>query len=692
MASAHRLGMDPAHPTPASRTLLQVLASYGVDRFMLLLLGTIATAVILPDLGRTDGLLHLDLFATYGIGFVFFLRGLTLAPGGLLSGLANWRLHLAVQGTLFLAFPMIIGIVIHITGGIIGSAVCTGLFFLAALPGAPNTPAIMTALANGNTAGAIVSGTLSMFLGVLVTPLWMDWYLAGSGLALNLEDVFFRMAMMIILPLLLGQAMRTLLRSEVKQALSGLRWLDQLTLVALVMNSFADSVHDEVWRDTGVLALLALVVLCMTLVVVMAAVAVLAASYLGLGRADTVAAVFCGTKKSLGDGLRMADIMFAGSPVIGVVILPVMIFHFMQLLLSALFARFLSRNEDSIRASLAVLLIALGRTRAARVTASLALVLAGAALALLLGVPAAMVLGPALGGVAVRYAGLPACLPRWASAAAEMGFGLLLGVLAGHAAPASWRLMLEVLVFGTGLLFLLSVFLPPFVDSRAARMGVGPFRIGSPRAARPGMPRAPVSAADRLRDLLAMVLVAGIVGATGTAGNVPEKLTTGTAPAELLVLLATGALGLGWVAKGCGLARPWLAGGMVSGVAGAAVFGAPAVPLAPLFALAGQCLAGYAAGVYSPGWRWLYRAGLRALSPSIVQAMLAGGIAAVLSVVTPVPFAVLLVLLCPLRALAAGALAVGLFLPDAGLVAGGVLLRGAAGHVAHRIATWLSAR
>lgn len=684
--------MGPAHPAPASRTLLQVLASYGVDRFLLLLLGIIAIAAVLPDLGRTDGLLHLNLLASYGIGIVFFLRGLTLAPGQLRAGLANWRLHLAVQGTVFLAFPLVAGAVIRIAGEAMGSAVSAGIFFLAALPAATTSPVAMTALARGNVAGAIVSGTFSMFLGVLVTPLWMDWYLTDSGMALDLADVFFRMVLVIILPILLGQAMRALLRSAVKEALSGLRWLDQLTLFALVMNSFSDSVHEQVWRDTGVLTLLALVLLCLALVVIVAALTILVAGYLGLGRGDTVAAIFCGTKKSLGDGVRMADIMFAGSPVIGVVILPVMIFHFLQLLLAALLARFLSRNEESIRASLAVLLRALGRARAARVVASMALVLTGTTLALLLGVPAPMVLGPALGGVAVQFAGLPSCLPRRASAAAEMGFGLLLGVLAGHAAPASWRLVLEVLVFGTGLLVLLSVFLAPVVEGLAARMGVGLFRSSLPGAARPGMPRDHSSAADRLRDLLALVLVAGIVGATGTAGSVPETLTTGTAPAELLVLLAAGATGLGWVARGCGLARPWLAGGMVSGVAGVAVCGVPAVPLAPLLALAGQCFAGYAAGVCSPGWRWLHRAGLRALSPNIVPAVLAGGIAAVLSMVTPVPFAVLLVLLCPLRALAAGALAVALFLPDAGLVAAGALLREGALHVVKRVATWLSAR
>ena len=63
-----------------------------------------------------------------------------------------------------------------------------------------------------------------------------------------------------------------------------------------------------------------------------------AARRLGFSREDEIAIVFCGSKKSLVTGIPMANALFAGAT-LGLVVLPLMIFHQLQLMACATLAR-----------------------------------------------------------------------------------------------------------------------------------------------------------------------------------------------------------------------------------------------------------------------------------------------------------------------------------------------------------------
>jgi sodium/bile acid cotransporter 7 len=64
---------------------------------------------------------------------------------------------------------------------------------------------------------------------------------------------------------------------------------------------------------------------------------------LGFSREDEIAIVFCGSKKTLASGVPMAQILFAGQAV-GLLVLPLMIFHQLQLMVCASIARRYARE------------------------------------------------------------------------------------------------------------------------------------------------------------------------------------------------------------------------------------------------------------------------------------------------------------------------------------------------------------
>jgi len=86
------------------------------------------------------------------------------------------------------------------------------------------------------------------------------------------------------------------------------------------------------------------------------ALALLATSYgaraLGFAKEDEITIVFCGSKKSLASGIPMAKVLFAGHP-LGLIVLPIMLFHQIQLMTCAVLARRYARRpiEDVLVAA-----------------------------------------------------------------------------------------------------------------------------------------------------------------------------------------------------------------------------------------------------------------------------------------------------------------------------------------------------
>jgi sodium/bile acid cotransporter 7 len=318
--------------------VFKLLARVGVDAFLLGLVSMVGLAWVLPDFGRSGGVLRMDAVAGYGVALVFLLYGLTLPPERMKAGLVNWRLHLLVQVSTFLLFPVLAWACAGLAAGRVNPDLMLGFFFLAALPSTISSSVAMTSIARGNVAGAIFNATLSSLIGVVLTPLWVNWYLSSSGASLDLGRVLVKIVLLVLLPIVLGQLLRPWLKGWLERNMGWLKTLDRITILLIVFNSFSDSVVEGVWEgqggvallaSAGALALFAFVFLLLRLV----------CRLVGFDREDTIAGVFCGTKKSLATGVPMAKIMFGASPVLGLIIAPTILYHLIQLVAAGIIAR-----------------------------------------------------------------------------------------------------------------------------------------------------------------------------------------------------------------------------------------------------------------------------------------------------------------------------------------------------------------
>jgi sodium/bile acid cotransporter 7 len=319
--------------------MIKLLGRYGLDGFLLLLFVTVALAGIFPDLGRSGGTLHIDLYTNYGISMVFLLYGLTLSWERVRAGALNWRLHLVVLCATFVVYPALVWAVGALAGSLVGDDFKLGFFYLSASPSTISSSVAMTSIARGNVAGAIFNASLSSLVGVVATPLWVDWYLSQSGQALALGHVITKILILVVAPIVLGQALRLLLADWIARQRLLIKVIDRGTILAIVFNSFADSVADGVWHGRGVSLVVMVGLGSMILLTAMFFLLEGVCRALGFTRGDTIAAAFCGTKKSLASGIPMAKVMFGTSPALGMIILPFVVYHLLQLVAASIVAR-----------------------------------------------------------------------------------------------------------------------------------------------------------------------------------------------------------------------------------------------------------------------------------------------------------------------------------------------------------------
>ena len=318
---------------------IRFFGRFGLDGFLALLIALVAVSIVLPDIARTGGFLRIDLYTNYGVSVVFLLYGLTLSWDRLRSGLLNWRLHLLVLAATFVFYPVLVWGLGWAAGSLVGRDLKLGFFYLAASPSTISSSVAMTSIARGNVAGAIFNASLSSLVGVIATPLWINWYLAQTGQSLELGRVILKIILLVLVPIAVGQALRPLLGSWIARQPRLVKVLDRGTVLAIVFNSFSDSVAEGIWHGRG--ASLVVLVAAVSLFLFFAVMFILRwiCGVLGFSRADTVAGVFCGTKKSLASGVPLAKVMFGASPSLGMIILPFVIYHFLQLVAASIVAR-----------------------------------------------------------------------------------------------------------------------------------------------------------------------------------------------------------------------------------------------------------------------------------------------------------------------------------------------------------------
>ena len=319
------------------------------DTFTLALLGTVLLATMLPLAGSAAQ--ELDRFTDWAIAVLFFLHGARLPREAIVAGLLHWRLHLLILACTFLLFPLLGLALKPLDGGLLTPELYLGVLFLCALPSTVQSSIAFTSMAGGNVPAAVCAAALSSLLGVFLTPLLMG-LLAGAqgGMADPLHAVGAIM-LQLLAPFIIGHLLRPWLAGWVERQRALLRYTDQGTVLLVVYGAFGASVNEGLWRTTSIGALLAVALISVVLLAIAMPGITWLARRLGFSREDEIPIVFCGSKKSLASGVPIAKVLFTGGS-LGAIVLPIMVYHQLQLIVCAMVARRYARKVSERRQSI----------------------------------------------------------------------------------------------------------------------------------------------------------------------------------------------------------------------------------------------------------------------------------------------------------------------------------------------------
>ena len=312
---------------------------FKFDWFLKGMIAVVVLAFVWPEPGAQGGFLHPDLLNKLGIALVFFLNGLGLSMASLRQGISRWRVHLLIQVSTFVVFPLLGIAILKLGNGWMSPDLQVGFFYLCALPSTVSSSVALTVAARGNVPVALFNATLSSLIGVVITPMWMAWALGHAGAQFDVWPVVLNLLLWVVLPLVAGQAMRPLLKVWAARHKSRIQIADRLTILMLVYTSFSDSVQQGIWSHYGGIVVVQTVVLTTVIFFTMLGLTGLAARRMGLPEEDRIAAVLCGSKKTLASGVPMAHLIFGANPALGLILMPIMIYHPLQLAICGVLAQ-----------------------------------------------------------------------------------------------------------------------------------------------------------------------------------------------------------------------------------------------------------------------------------------------------------------------------------------------------------------
>jgi len=309
--------------------------------FVGLLISAVVLGWLLPDVGAREGALSLSALANYGISVIFFFYGLRLSRKKLRIGLGNWRLHILIHLITFVLFPLLIISIRPLFYEENHTVLWLGIFYLAALPSTVSSSVVMVSLAGGNVPAAIFNASISSLIGVFITPLWMGMILSGAvGIDIaGLWNIIGKLVLQILFPVALGMALNRRWGAFAEKYQNTLRLFDQSIILLIVYTAFCASFAHHVFDGFSWIMLVGCAAGMVLLFFVVYLVIGWVCRRMKMTREDTITAQFCGSKKSLIHGTAMSKVIFSGYSSIGVILMPIMLYHILQLLVVSALAK-----------------------------------------------------------------------------------------------------------------------------------------------------------------------------------------------------------------------------------------------------------------------------------------------------------------------------------------------------------------
>jgi sodium/bile acid cotransporter 7 len=318
------------------------LLRHRPDNFTFALLATVLLASLLPC--RDETARAFDVITDGAIALLFFLHGAKLPRAAIVQGLTHWRLHLTVFASTFVLFPLL-GLALRPLGHAwLTPELYLGVLFVCTLPSTVQSSIAFTSIAGGNVSAAVVSASMSNLIGIALTPLLVGLLLASRGGGTSWHGVL-DIVLQLLLPFAIGHVARRWIGNWIDRHKPVLGYTDQGTILLVVYTAFSAAVVEGLWRNTPIPALLSTLAMCALLLALVMPTLTWAARRLGFSREDEITIVFCGSKKSMASGIPMAKILFVGQlGGLGALVLPLMIFHQLQLMVCAVVARRYARR------------------------------------------------------------------------------------------------------------------------------------------------------------------------------------------------------------------------------------------------------------------------------------------------------------------------------------------------------------
>jgi len=321
------------------------LSRFPIDTFLLLLVAVVVLASLLPARGAAADALSVTTKVV--IALLFLLYGARLSPQQAWHGVRQWKLHLLVLATTFVAFPLLGLAARALVPSVLTEDLYAGLLFLCLVPSTVQSSIAFTSMARGHVPAAIVSASLSNIVGVFLTPLLVLVLMPIGGAPRVDGSAVLDIVLQLLAPFAVGQLLRPWLAPIVTRHAVVTKVVDRGSVLLIVYAAFSAGMAEHIWSSVRPWRVVAVALVSTVLLAIVLALTWITGRLARLDHGDAIVLLFCGSKKSLASGLPMALVLFPPATV-GLIMLPLMLFHQIQLFVCAVIASRLGRNAPPV--------------------------------------------------------------------------------------------------------------------------------------------------------------------------------------------------------------------------------------------------------------------------------------------------------------------------------------------------------
>lgn len=306
------------------------------DTYTILLAGTVLFASVLPASGMFAVLLkHVTTFA---IALLFFLNGAKLPRQAIIDGLTHWRLHLLILSCTFVFFPVMGFVLRPVLLPLVNPELYLGVLYLCMLPATVQSAVALTSIAGGNVPAAVCSASASTLLGIVITPFLVNGFIAPTTGTVPAMESVANIFAQLMLPFLAGHFLRPYVDATFRRTSKALSFIDRGSILLVIYSAFSAAVIGGIWQQISFVMILGLVTISLIFLMFSMGFVYGLARWFGFSQEDRITALFGGAQKSLASGVPMSQVLFTAS-VAGFMVLPLMVFHLLQLVISSMLAQ-----------------------------------------------------------------------------------------------------------------------------------------------------------------------------------------------------------------------------------------------------------------------------------------------------------------------------------------------------------------